>query len=626
MAKTFAQYLIDSVLPKGMEITKQVDKKYLKELLTEVAREHEAQYDSVVSGLKLLGDRFSTLEPVTMGMAEISVPDREKRDAIIRKYQKIMDKETDNHERVKHLGALQDELGKLDMDPSNKDDATVMVRAALGKAGQLMKLRTSPGVVMGGDGKIIQEIFPKSYAEGVDPLHFWLGATESRKNIAEGQVNTAKPGEMNKVMGNILSTAVVSREDCGTKQGILLYARDDDVQSRYLARDEGQFKGGTLITADVQQAMLKAGLGKILVRSPQTCSAPGGSVCQKCMGIRNGTAKPYEIGDNAGLITAGNIGEPLTQMVLSSKHAVAKAREVTDLEGEAGFRQFMEMPKNYPNRKVLCEVVGEVWRIRMAPQGGKFITIRMTRPVPSRYIELARPTEGMKNFVDYHIPPNLKVADDIREGMEVYPGLALSTGVDNLKDIARLRNLGFARSASSQNMYDIYKRTGQKLDRRHFELLARAASPYVKLLKVPSGFGWVKGEVIEYQEMVQKVSSMPKQVLDVDNALGKVLGEGVLDVSVGTEIDQPTLEYLKNHDVKQVKVVNGLEVAAQISPMTRVVNQQGDWLGAMNHRYLKTQLKDAASLGKKSNIHGFNPVTSYAYGVEMGQGKDEGRY
>lgn len=626
MAKTFAQYLIDATLPKGMAITKQVDKKYLKELLTEVARKHESEYDRVVSGLKLLGDRFSTLEPVTMGMAEISVPDREKRDAIIKKYQKIMAKEDDPHKRVQHLGALQDELGKMDMDPNNKDDATVMVRAALGKAGQLMKLRTSPGVVMGSDGKIIQEIFPKSYAEGVDPLHFWLGATESRKNIAEGQVNTAKPGEMNKVMGNILCTAVVSREDCGTKQGILLLARDDDVLGRYLARDEGKYKAGTLISEDVQQDMLKTGMGHILVRSPQTCAAPGGSVCQKCMGIRNGTSKPYEIGDNAGLITAGNIGEPLTQMVLSSKHAVAKAREVTDLEGEAGFRQFMEMPKNYPNRKVLCEVVGEVYRIRMAPQGGKFITIRVTRPVPSRYVELARPTEGMKNHVDYHIPPNLKVAEGIHEGVEVYPGLALSTGVDNLKDIARLRNLGFARSASSQNMYDIYKRTGQKLDRRHFELLSRAASPYVKLLKVPAGCGWVKGEVIEYQELMQKVSTMPKQVVDVENSLGKVLGEGTLDISVGTEIDHPTVKYLKENGVKQVKVINGLEVAAQITPMTRVVNQQSDWLGAMNHRYLKTQLKDAAAFGKKSNIHGFNPVTAYAYGTEMGQGKDEGKY
>ena len=40
MAKTFAQYLIDRTLPPGMAITKQVDKAYLNELLTEVAREH----------------------------------------------------------------------------------------------------------------------------------------------------------------------------------------------------------------------------------------------------------------------------------------------------------------------------------------------------------------------------------------------------------------------------------------------------------------------------------------------------------------------------------------------------------------------------------------------------------
>lgn len=86
--------------------------------------------------------------------------------------------------------------------------------------------------------------------------------------------------------------------------------RDEDIIDRYLARTEGKFKVGTLVTADVQQEMLRGGMDRVLVRSPETCMAPGGSVCQKCMGLRPGTGKPYRIGDNAGLITAGSLGEP----------------------------------------------------------------------------------------------------------------------------------------------------------------------------------------------------------------------------------------------------------------------------------------------------------------------------
>lgn len=463
MVKTFAQYLIEKALPDGMTIDRQVDKKYLDEILTEVARKHNDKYPDTVMKLKRLGDLFSTMEPVTMGMREICTPDKVKRDAVIRKYTALVDKEKDDYKRISHLEALQDELAKVDLDGA-KDDAAVMVRAALGKAPQLMKLRTSPGVVAGSRGEIVPIIFPKSYAEGVDPLQFWLGATEARKNIAEGQVNTAKPGEFNKVMSNILNTAVVSRRDCGTTQGIVLAAKDDDILNRYLADKAGRFPAGTLITADVQQALLKSGVASMLVRSPQTCQAPGGSVCQMCMGLRLGTGKDYEIGDNAGLITAGNLAEPLQQMTLSAKHSTAMAKHQEGLRGESGFRQFVESPKIYPNRKMLCEVYGVIERIRTAPQGGWLITIRETRPVPERYIVRAMPNKDMKHWWDYHIPPNLKLAEGIEKGVSVWPGMELSTGVDNLQDVARLRNLGAARSCAAQNMYDIYKASGMKSD------------------------------------------------------------------------------------------------------------------------------------------------------------------
>lgn len=623
--KTFAQYLIDKALPPGMRIERQIDSGYLKELLQEVAVKHNALYDKTVTALKRLGDRFSTLEPVTMGMDEISVPNRERRDEIIKKYTKLVAKEKDKDKLIEHLTALQNDLARNDLDGTS-DDASTMVRSALkSNKYQLMKLRTSPGVVADHSGNVVPIIFPKSYAEGVDPLQFWLGAVESRKNIAEGQVATAKPGELNKVLSNILNTAVVSRADCGTGQGIVLAVKDDDSLNRYLARKAGRFDAGTLITADVQQDLLRAGVQSILVRSPQTCQAPGGSVCQKCMGLRPGTGKPYAVGDNAGLITAGSLGEPLTQMTLSAKHSTSLAKKEDGLRGEKGFRQFIESPKSYPNRKLLCEVFGVIYRIRMAPQGGWLITIRETRPVPARYIIHAMPTDGLKRHWDYHIPPNLKLAQGLKEGLEVHPGMELSSGVDNLQDVARLRNLGVARSVAAQNMYDIYKNTGNKMDRRHFELLARNANPYVKLERIPAGFGFTSGETVEYNQLKNLVAKMPSERTPVDRALGKVLAQGVLDLTIGTEIDANMQKYLQDNSVTAVQTVRDLEISAAVVPMTRVVNQSSDFIAALNHRYLKDQLRDAAAYGKKSNIHGYNPITAYAYGVEMRNSPD-GKY
>lgn len=625
MAKTFAQYLIDRTLPGGMSITRQVDKGYLNDLLSEVARRFPDRYDETVTALKRLGDRFSTFEPVTMGLDEIDVPNREKRDAIIGKYTKLVAEEKDSDRVIEHLTNLQSDLAKNDLDGTT-DDASTMVRSSLtGNKYQLMKMRTSPGVVSDHAGKIVPVIFPKSYAQGMDPVHFWLGAVESRKNIAEGQVATAKPGELNKVLSNVLAASVVSTEDCGTPQGILLGSRDDDIIDRYLARDVLNYKRNTLVTPDVQQALLKAGVTSVLVRSPETCQGKGGSVCQLCMGLRPGTGKKYEIGDNAGLVTAGNIGEPLTQMTLSAKHSTSLAATHEGLRGEKGLRQFIESPENYPNRKTLCEVIGVVHRIRQAPQGGKIITIRQTRQVPDRYIVRAQKTPGMRGYWDYHIPPALKVLDEVKEGSEVWPGMPLSTGVDNLRDIARLRNLGFARSAAAQNMYDIYKNTGVKMDRRHFELLARQAHPYVRIVRAPRGSGLLPGETIPYQELADKAARLTYRTVKTDDALGRVLARGELNLTVGTEIDVRVQQYLKQNGVAEVRVCQDLEIEAATMPMTRVVNQSGDWLSAMNHRHLKTQMIDAATTGKRSDIHGYNPVAAYAYGTEVGHGPG-GRY
>lgn len=626
--ETFAEYLINHVLPSDMKVTTQLDKKQTEVLLIEVARKHPDQYDKVVSGLKRLGDTWSTYDPVTMGIEEISTPNKAKRDAIVRKYQAQLEKDLkkgDKQTILTHLEAFQKELARNDLDGS-KDDASIMVNSALtGNKLQLMKLRTTPGVVTDNDDHIVPIIFPKSYAEGVDPIHFWLGAAESRKNIATGQVNTAKPGEMSKIISNVLNSAIVSKRDCGTMQGLAFPPRDDTIIGRYLARDvpECHLKRNDKITADVQQELLRKKVREVIVRSPQTCEAPDGSVCQLCMGMRNSTEKDYEIGDSAGLITSGNIGEPLTQMTLSAKHSTSLATgEDNKLRKEKGLRQLVEMPRNYPNRKVLCEVIGTIVNIRPAPQGGQIITIRQTRPVPERYIVFGTPTPHMEQHWDYYVSPSLKLAEGIKRGAEVYPGMELSNGVDNLQDIARLRNLGFTRSAAAENMYQVYKNTGQTMDRRHFELLSRAAHPYVRIVRAPTSASFVPGEVVTYEDFVQEAKKLPRMDVSVANALGKVLGEGVLDLTVGTEIDAQVQRYLTEHGVKTVKTVGQLEVAPETLPLSRVVNKRKDWISALNHRYLKNQLIDAATYGKKSNIHGYNPITAYAFGAEMRQGAD----
>lgn len=631
MPQTFAQHMIERVLPAGMHITKPMSKSYISEVLTQVFREHENDYGRVVSDLKALGDKFSTLDGnMTMGMEEITLPPEKKaiRDALVKKYQNLVRTMPKGDALDAELMKFQSELAKLDINGSEKDDATRMVTsgAFAGKRIQLMKLRTGPGIVKASDGSLHPEVITKSYAEGLDPAHYWIGAVESRTNLAQGQVSTSEPGELGKVISNVLNSAVVSKEDCHTPNGIAFDVHDDTIVGRHLLRSEGRYPKNTLVTAQIQQSLISSGAKQVLVRSPQTCRAPKGSVCVMCMGLRPSNGRHFEIGENAGLTTAGMLAEPLTQMSLSAKHSTSFAKKEDGLTGTKGFRKFVETPIIYKGGKVLSEVYGKVFRVVQAPQGGHYIEIDMQgRKVPDRFIEHGAVDPKMKTRIRYFVPPALHVLDEVKAGLEVFPAMALSTGIDNLRDIARLQGLGVVRSKSAEGMHAIYKNTGTSLDRRHFELLARNSHAYVKIEKTDPSMPFHRGEVIAFEEFTNALQHCPSHEYPLEKADGVTLTTGVGHYTAGTEVTPEIIRDLHNMGVKTVHGTTAVEVSPAITPMSRVVNRSDDFVAAMNHRYLKDQIEEAAAYGKKSDIHGFNPITAYAYGAEFHHGEG-GKY
>ena len=222
--QTFAQYLINEILkPVGIEINKPIDKGYFKNILIQVHKKAPDKYDSIVSALKKIGDKFSTLDGnQTIGMDEITLSSEKKkqRDKLLYDYHKRVEKAKTDDEKIELLGKMQDKL--VDLTYKNaKDDLAVMIKSSMGgKKFQAVKLKTSPGVVKGNDGNIVPIIFQHSYSEGSSPIEYWLNAVESRQNLSAGQTSTSLPGAMSKVFNNTMGKTVVSMRDCGTTQGI----------------------------------------------------------------------------------------------------------------------------------------------------------------------------------------------------------------------------------------------------------------------------------------------------------------------------------------------------------------------------------------------------------------------
>jgi hypothetical protein len=623
---TFAQLLIEKVLPEGMTVDRPLDKKEVERILGLVFAQHPHMYGRVVSDLKKLGDSFSTYEGISFGMDELSVPHKVERDKIFKKYHILVEGSKNDAEKVEHLDMAQNEIAALDLRGA-KDDASLMITSGGmgGKKAQQMKLRSGPIVFKNHLNELVPELVNKSYAEGLSLKDYWNGAAEARHNLMTGQVSTALPGSASKTLNSLLSTYVISTVDCGTRHGISLNTKDEDVLDRYLAATVGKYSRNTLVTSDVQQQLMRSKVEKILVRSPQTCEAIDNTLCQKCWGLSVSHRKAPVIGTALGSQTSGALGESAVQLVLGAKHSTTLARKPVDLEGIKGLNIVTGMPKVYPNQRVIAELFGKVVRIILAPQGGTNIWIRISRKVPDKFIVDAIPVEGHALTYMYYVPPARKILEDIKVDTEIVPGQALTDGNINLKSIARLSGLGGARTQATNMIRDVFQSTGASFDRRHFELLSRAQFNYVKLVKVPPGFPFKRGEVIDYNKLRGAASRINGQTMLVDNALGYVLAEELNGVTVGTELTPSIIQQLKQGKVKKVRVTMELEISPIAAPLERVTMMGDQPLHKLNYRYLGDAIQQAATTGQKQDVRGYSPISAYAVGDEFNDYGSESR-
>ena len=129
---------------------------------------------------------------------------------------------------------------------------------------------------------------------------------------------------------------VVSEEDCGTSNGILmrpiidggqvLVPLGDRVLGRTVATDvmsqdgkEVLLEKGTLIDEDIVDTLDDKNIYEINVRSAIHCDTIHG-ICAKCYGRDLGRGHKVDIGESVGIVAAQSIGEPGTQLTMRTFH------------------------------------------------------------------------------------------------------------------------------------------------------------------------------------------------------------------------------------------------------------------------------------------------------------------
>ncbi|WP_417532437.1 DNA-directed RNA polymerase subunit beta' [Marinobacter lipolyticus] len=227
---------------------------------------------------------------------------------------------------------------------------------ARGSAAQIRQLAGMRGLMAKPDGSIIETPITANFREGLNVLQYFISTHGARKGLADTALKTANSGYLTRRLVDVSQDLVVTEEDCGTSEGLLMTPHieggdvvvplGDRVLGRVTARDaftptdkdNAVVPAGTLLDEKTVETLERAGVDEVWVRSAITCETRHG-ICSKCYGRDLARGHQVNVGEAVGVIAAQSIGEPGTQLTMRTFHiggAASRASAVDNIQVKHG--------------------------------------------------------------------------------------------------------------------------------------------------------------------------------------------------------------------------------------------------------------------------------------------------
>jgi hypothetical protein len=487
--------LINSVLPPDLrDDSRLLDKKSLDGLLADVARLYPDRYSDIVKHISDVGRRAAFQQGETINLKDmLPVIDKDRLlgkmdqelDAVEIKNIPEPEKQARRYGIWAHYStALENATKEAALAQGNNLGNSVM-SGSRGNPFQLKAMLTTPALYTDYKDNPIPVFVRHGFNEGLRPFEYLASTFGVRKSVIATKNATASSGDLAKQLVQSAAPVIVTKEDCGTTNGLDFDPDDPDLEGRVLAKDYGHgLKAGTVIDKHARRELQRNVKGRVIARSSLTCQADKG-ICSHCLGtLPNGKFAPK--GYAAGITAAQAISEPLTQGALNTKHGGG------GFTGEkkmfAGFDiidQLVQSPETFPFRAAVAEENGKVQKIEDAPQGGKMIFIN-----------------GKSHYALPGFEPTVKVGDSVESGEQ------LSEGVVDVYDVLRTRGLGEARRYYVDRLKQAFDESGAgKPSKGNLETVARATLDHV-LIQNPDGMGdFLPDDIGSYNQTVSKLLS-----------------------------------------------------------------------------------------------------------------------
>ncbi|MEN9524185.1 MAG: hypothetical protein RL536_254, partial [Candidatus Parcubacteria bacterium] len=486
---TVGRILFNNVLPADYPfVNKEIDNKMLGATVDSLMTIYGVnEVPPILDAIKMFGFKFATQSGTTWGINDVVIPEAKK--DIISKGKIGADRVTQQfnegllteEERIrKHIEIWQHAKSEVEKAIPPVLDKTgsvydMVTSGARGSYKQIVQMAGMKGLISSVSGETIEFPILSCSKEGLTPIEYFITTHGSRKGLTDTALNTAKAGYLTRKLFVVAQDVVVSEDDCGTKEFIIIKKQtasgmaiplSKNIRGRILAADvKGEngktiFEKGHLLSKADSATVEEAGVTEVAVRSPLSCKTTRG-VCAQCYGLDLGKNKLVDLGEAVGTVAAQAIGEPGTQLTMRTFHAGGTASAAGDIT--AGLPRVEEIfEKRRPkNPAVVASVDGMVTDVK---EIGKEKAIRVLPEIEDKGKKKA--TE-----VEYTFPSRRTVL--VRVGDKVKKGDLMTDGSADIDEVYEFGGEERAKDYVIGEVGKIYELQGETVSRKHIELIVK---------------------------------------------------------------------------------------------------------------------------------------------------------
>ncbi|MBI2600668.1 DNA-directed RNA polymerase subunit beta' [Candidatus Daviesbacteria bacterium] len=365
----------------------------------------------------------------------------------------------------------------------------MMVEAgARGSRDQAKQLSAMRGLSTDPTGKIVELPTKSNYRQGLSVFEYFTSARGARKGVADKALKTADAGYLTRRLVDVAHDMIIRTEDCGTKQGleIIIGGNLSSAREKLLGRKilekavdpktkKELFKAGEIVIEDQIEQLVKAGVDKLMVRSPLTCENKFG-ICANCYGYDLTTRRLVQIGTPVGVVAAQAIGEPGTQLTMRTFHTGG----IVGVDITQGLPRVEELFEARTPKIIapMSEIAGKVSVIE-GDMGVKVVIRTTQKPHEER---------------EYLIPATSELL--VEDGQLIPAGTILASGHLDVKDVLRVKGLTEAQKYIVNEVRKVYESQGVPINEKHFEVIVRKMSDKVRI-ESQGDTNLLPGEVVD---------------------------------------------------------------------------------------------------------------------------------